>query len=110
MSMVSACCLDAPYMGLTCRIWLVLRLCQWRMLESDECLRYIFEHGDMDVFVDVVLVNIHSKIVCAIPVLGAFVVFIQDDGEVLSMFAASVFDAEVVSLECEGDRAKIVLP
>jgi hypothetical protein len=39
-------------------------------LELDECLRYIIEHGDMDVFVDVVSVNIHSKIMCAVPVLG----------------------------------------
>ncbi len=68
------------------------------MLESDECLRYVIEHGDMDVFVDVVPANIHSKIACTIPVLGAFVVFIQDAGEVLSMFImANVFDAKVVN-------------
>ncbi len=43
-------------------------------MESDECLRYIIEHGDMDIFVDVVPANIHSEIVCTVPVLGAFVV------------------------------------
>ena len=88
----------------------MLRLCWWRMLESDESLRYIIEHGDMDVFVDVVPVHIHSKIACAIPVLGAFVVFIQDAREVLDMFTANVFDAKVVNTECEGDWAEIVSP
>ncbi len=87
-------------------IQLMLGLCRWRVLESDECLRYIIEHGDMDIFVNVVPVDIHSKIACA----GAFVVFFQDAGEVLNMFTANVFDAEVVNAECEGYREKIVLP
>jgi hypothetical protein len=64
----------------------------------------------MDVFADVVPVDIHSKIACIIPVLGAFVVFIQDAREVLNLFMANVFDAKVVNAECEGDQAKIVLP
>ncbi len=88
----------------------MLGLCQWCVLESNECLRYIIKHRDMNIFVDVVPVNIHSKIACATPVLGAFVVFFQDAGEVLNMFMADVFDAEVVNAECEGYRAKIVLP
>ncbi len=79
-------------------------------MESDECLRYIIKHGDMDVFVDVVSVDIHSKIVCTVPVLGAFVVFIQDAREVLNVFTANVFDAKVVNTECGGDWAEIVLP
>ncbi len=68
------------------------------------------KHGDMDIFVDVVPVNIHSEIACAAPVLGAFVVFFQDAGEVLNVFMANVFDAKVVNAEYEGYRAKIVLP
>ncbi len=92
------------------RIRLMLRLCWWRMLESDESLRYIIEHGDMDVFVDVVPVDIHSKIACIAPVLGAFVVFFQDVREVLDMFTANVFDAEVINTKCEGYWLKILLP
>ncbi len=88
----------------------MLGLCWWRVLEVDECLRYIIKHGDMDTFVDVVPVNSHSKIACAAPVLGAFVVCFQDAGEVLNVFTANVFDAKVVYAECEGYRAKIVLP
>jgi hypothetical protein len=80
------------------------------VLESDECLKYIIKHGNMDVFDDVVSVDIRSEIACAIPVLGAFVVFIQDAGEVLNVFTANVFDAEVINIKCEGDWAKIVLP
>ncbi len=79
-------------------------------MESDECLKYIIKHGNMDVFDDVVSVDIRSEIACAIPVLGAFVVFIQDAGEVLNVFTANVFDAEVINIKCEGDWAKIVLP
>ena len=68
------------------------------------------KHGDMDVFVNVVPVDIHSEIACAIPVLGAFVVFIQDTKEVLDVFTANVFDAKFVNAEREGDWEKIVLP
>ncbi len=66
-----------------------------------------WRHGH---FVDVVPVDIHSEIACAAPVLGTFVVFFQDAGEVLNVFTANAFDAEVVNAECEGYRAKIVLP
>jgi hypothetical protein len=72
--------------------------------------RYLIKHGDMDIFVDVVPVNIHSKIACTAPVLGAFVVFFQDAGEVLNVFTAKVFDAKVVNTECEGYWAQIASP
>jgi hypothetical protein len=64
----------------------------------------------MDIFVDVVPVNIHSKIACAAPVLGASVVFFHDAREVLNVFTANVFDAEAVNAECEGYWAKFVSP
>ncbi len=73
-------------------------------------LQVQIEHGDMNIFVDVVPVDIHSKIACAAPILGAFVVFFQDAGEVLNMFTANVFDAKVVNAECEGYQAEIVSP
>jgi hypothetical protein len=88
----------------------MLGLCRWRVLEADECLRYVIKHGDMDTFVDVVPVNNHSKIACTTPVLGAFVVFFQDAAEVLNVFMAKVFDAKVVYAECEGYWEKMVLP
>jgi hypothetical protein len=80
------------------------------MLEADECLGYVIKHGDMDIFVDVVPVDSHFKIACTAPVLGAFLVFFQVAGEVLNVFMAIIFDAEVVYAECEGYRVKIVLP
>ncbi len=88
----------------------MLGLCWWRMLETDECFRYVIKHEDMDTFVDVVPVDSHSKIACAAPVLGGFVVFFQDAGEVLNMFTANVFVAKVVYAECEQYWAKIVSP
>ncbi len=96
--------------GFDVGIQLMLGLCWWRVLESDECIRYIIEHGDMDIFVDVVPVDIRSEIACTAPVLGAFVVFFQDAGEGLNVFTADAFDAEVVNAECERYWAKIVLP
>ncbi len=63
--------------GLDVGIRLMLGLCWWSVLESDECLRYIIKHGDMYIIVDVVLVDIHSKIACAAPVLGAFAVLFR---------------------------------
>jgi hypothetical protein len=65
---------------------------------------------ETDIFVDVVPVYIHSEIACAAPVLGAFVVFLQDSGEVLDVFRANVFDAKVINTECEGYQEKIVSP
>jgi hypothetical protein len=88
----------------------MLGLFWWRMLEMDECLMYVIKHGDMDTFVDVVPVDSHSEIACAAPVLGAFVVFFQDAGEVLNVFTTNIFDAKVVYAECEGYCAKIVSP
>jgi hypothetical protein len=96
--------------GFDVGIQLMLGLCQWCMLESDECLRYTIKHGDMDIFIDVVSVDIHSKITCTAPVQGAFVVLFQDAREVLNVFMANVFDVELVNAECKGYRAKIVLP
>jgi hypothetical protein len=88
----------------------MLGFCQWHVLEADKCLRYVIKHGDMDTFGDVVPVDSHSKIACAAPFLGAFVVFFQDAGEVLNMFMANGFDAKVVYAECEGYWAEIVSP
>ncbi len=79
-------------------------------MEADECLEYIIKHGNMDIFVDVVPVDSHSKIACSAPVLGAFVVFFWNAREVLNVFTANVFDAKVVYAECEGNWAKNVSP
>ncbi len=88
----------------------MLRLCWWPVLESDECLRYIIQHGDIDVFVDVVPVNIHSKIACAIPVLGAFVVFIQD-AERCSICSQPAYLMPKLSMQSVKEIGqKIVLP
>ncbi len=69
----------------------MLGLCHWCVLEADECLRYVIKHGDIDTFVDVVPVDSHSKIACITPVLGAFVVFFQDAGDVLNVFMADIY-------------------
>jgi hypothetical protein len=87
----------------------MLGLCWWRVLESDDCLRYVIKHGDMDIFVDVVPVDSHSKIACAALILGAFVMFFQDAREVLNVFPADIFDAKVIYAECEGYQVKIML-
>ncbi len=48
------------------------------MLKSNECIRYIVQHQDMDVFVDVVPVEVHAQVAGAVPVVRAFVMFIED--------------------------------
>ncbi len=90
----------------------MLGLCWWRVLEADECFRYVIKYGDMDTFVDVVPVDSHSKTVCTTPVLGAFVVFFVLSGcqRGAQCKAGVVFDAKVVCTECEGYWAKIMLP
>ncbi len=101
MSIVSAYCLVCTVHGFDMRIRLIVGLCLWHVLELDESLRCIIEHEEMDIFVDVVPVDIHSKIACTAPVLGAFVVFFQDAREVLDVFTTNVLDAKVINTECE---------
>ncbi len=66
------------------------------MLKSCECLRHVFKHGDEYFFVIVVPVDVHSQVAMSVPILQAFVMFVEDGGKVFNMLATNVFDAKVV--------------
>ncbi len=87
------CTVDWFYMG----VRLVLGLCWCCMLKSSECLRHVFKHGDVYFFVIVVPVDVHSQVVLSIPILQAFVMFIEDGGKVFGVLATNVFDAEIIN-------------
>jgi hypothetical protein len=66
------------------------------MLESEDCFRHIVKHKDMNVLDGAAPINDHAKISHAIPVLVAFVVFIQNALEVIEMFLSEVFGSKVI--------------
>ncbi len=47
-------------------------------------------------FVIVVSVDVHSQVVLSVPILQAFVIFIEDGGKVFGVLATNIFDAEMV--------------
>jgi hypothetical protein len=75
---------------------LVLGFLGRRVLKTSECLRHVFEHGDMYSFVAGVSVYVHSQVALAIPTLQAFVMLVEDGGKVFGVFASDVLDAKVV--------------
>ncbi len=67
------------------------------MLKLSECLRHVFKHGDVYFFVIVVPVDVHSQVALSAPILQAFVMFVEDGGEVFGVLATNIFDAEVIN-------------
>ena len=76
---------------------LVLGLFWCCVLKSSECLRHVFKHGDVYFFVIVVPVNVHSQVALSVPILQAFVMFVEDGGKVFGMLVTNVFDAKMVN-------------
>ena len=76
---------------------LVLGLFWCCVLKSSECLRHVFKHGDVYFFVAGVPVYVHSQVALAIPILQAFVMFVEDGSEVFGVLATNVFDAEIIN-------------
>jgi hypothetical protein len=75
---------------------LVLGLFWCCVLKSSECLRHVLKHRDVYFFVIVVPVNVHSQVALSVPILRAFVMIVEDGGEVFGMLTTNVFDAEII--------------
>ena len=70
----------------------------------------IIFHGNIDVFLFVIPLEVHAAVRVACPVDGAFVVCLYGGDEVLCIVSTKVFDAEVVNAEGECCTALLVLP
>jgi hypothetical protein len=57
----------------------------------------------MDFSLLVVPINVHAKVFLAIPILQAFVVHVENLEQVLCVFSANKFHANIVNTEHEGD-------
>jgi hypothetical protein len=64
----------------------------------------------MDLALGVVPVHVYSNVVRFGPIDGADIVFVENFGEMIGVFFANIFIAEVVDAEGEGDGAPIVSP
>ncbi len=58
----------------------------------------------------VVPIQVHSNVACSGPIDEADIVFVENLGEMVGVFFANVFYAEVVDAEGEGNGAPIVSP
>jgi len=67
----------------------------------------IIFHGNIDVFLFVIPVQVHSTIRVARPVDSAFVVFLYGGDEVLCVVSIKVFNTEIV--DAEGGRCLSLL-
>ncbi len=57
-------------------------------------------HG---LFLLIVPINVHAEVFLAIPILQALVVHVENLEQVLGMFSANVFHAQIANTECDGD-------
>jgi hypothetical protein len=64
----------------------------------------------MDMAVVVVPIQCYSDVSFACPITGKFVVFFKCVLEMLCMFFANVFDAEIINNQCELYGSCVVLP
>jgi len=70
----------------------------------------IILHGNIDVFLFVIPLEVHAAVRVACPVDGAFVVCLYGGDEVLCVVSTKVFNAEVVDAECECCSSLFVFP
>ena len=93
-------------------VWvgLVLGFAQLGVVEAFESGCDICEHGHVSFAVFVVPVYIESKITFAVPVVGDFIVLLDNSYEVVIMLFADVLDTKVVNTDREADRAPFVRP
>ena len=67
------------------------------MMKSFESIHYVCEDGETDFVVNVVPINIKTKLSFSASVPRYFVMCLQDYEEVVGVNFASVFDAKVVN-------------
>jgi hypothetical protein len=56
----------------------------------------------MDFSMLIVPINVHAEVFLAIPILRALVVHVENLEQMLGVFSANVFHAEIVNAEREG--------
>ena len=53
------------------------------MVESDECLFYVEEHGEVDLTELIIPVKVNAEVAISFPIMGDGVMLLEDDHEVL---------------------------
>jgi hypothetical protein len=64
----------------------------------------------MDLTLGLVPIHVHPNVAHSGPINGADIVFVENLGEMVSVFFANIFYAKTVDAEGEGDGAPIMLP
>jgi len=88
----------------------MLRALWWCMVVFGECSVNIIMHGNVNVFLVIVPLQIHTAIGAASPVDGALVVSLDGCNEVVCVGPTEVFNSEVIDTEGERCTSVSVLP
>ena len=80
---------------------LVLGAARHYMVESDECLFYVEEHGEVDLAALIIPVEVNADVALYFPIMGDGVMLLEDGHEVLRMIFADIFYSKVVNAKRE---------
>ena len=80
------------------------------MVESDECLFYVEEHGEVDLAALIIPVEVNADVALYFPIMGDGVMLLEDGHEVLRMIFADIFYSKVVNAKREADWVSGVCP
>ena len=80
------------------------------MVESDECLFYIEEHGEVDLVALIIPVKFNAKVAFSFTIMSDGAMILEDSHEVLHMLFANIFYSKVVNAKREADWASGVCP
>ena len=87
---------------------LVLGAARHSMVELDECLFDVEEHGDVDLAALIIPVEVNAKVALSCPIMGDGVMLLKDSHEVLRILFAYIFYSKVFNIKPEADWASSV--
>ena len=91
-------------------MWLILGAAWHCVVESDESLFYVDDHGEVDLVALIIPVEVNAKVAISFPIMVDGVMLLEDSHEVLRMLFANIFYSKVVNAKSEADWASGVCP
>ena len=89
---------------------LVLGEARYCMVELDERLLYVEDHGEVELAALIITVEVNAKVALSFPIVGYGVMLLEDGHEVLRMIFAAIFYSKVVNAKRESDWVSAMCP
>ena len=80
------------------------------MVESDDCIFYVEENGEVELVALIFPVKVNVEVVLSLQIMGDGVMLFKDGHEVLRMLFVDIFYSKVFNPKCEADWASAVCP